>query len=139
MNGSAAGAELLGRVAERRVLIDSALVARFADLVGDHNPLHVDATKAAAGRFGRPIAHGMLVGSLFSSILATELPGPGTIYLSQTLVFRRPVPVGIEVIARVTCTAVDAEAGKATLATTILDEGEVICATGEALVLLPPV
>lgn len=130
-------ADLVGRIAERQVMIDAVLVGKFADLVGDHNPLHVDPVAAAAGRFGQPIAHGMLVGSLFSAMLATDLPGPGTIYLSQTLVFRRPVPVGSRVTVRVRCVSVDPEKRRATLETTIFDEAGVACVTGEALVLLP--
>lgn len=138
MTGPDVGAGLVGRVVERQVTIDAGLVSGFADLVDDHNPLHVDPVAAAAGRFGRPIAHGMLVGSLFSAILATELPGPGTIYLSQTLAFRRPVPVGAQVLVRVEYAAVDAGTGRATLATTVLDGDGAVCLSGEAVVLLPP-
>jgi acyl dehydratase len=128
---------ITGRVVERKVLISAALVARFADLVGDHNPLHVDPAAAAAGRFGAPVAHGMLVGSLFSGMLASRLPGPGTIYLSQSLVFRRPVPVGTRVTVRLRVSSVDAAAGRATIETMILDGAGEICVRGEAVVLLP--
>lgn len=127
----------VGQTVERQVEIDTDLVTRFADLVADHNPLHVDPVAAAAGRFGRPIAHGMLVSSLFSGMLATDMPGPGTIYLSQTLVFRRPVFIGSVVTVRLRCASLDPNGERATLETTILDEAGKACVTGEAVVLLP--
>ena len=56
------------------------MVVAFADLVGDHNPVHLDQAFAATTRFGRRIAHGMLVAGLMSSVIATDLPGPGCVY-----------------------------------------------------------
>lgn len=88
-----------------RTITDEMVVA-FADLVGDHNPVHLDEAFAATTRFGRRIAHGMLVAGLISSVIATDLPGPGTVYLSQTLRFKAPVYLGdtitvhIEVVKR---------------------------------------
>src|SRR5450830_825119 len=66
----------------------------FAILSGDVNPQHLDADYAAASRFHGVIAHGMLGGALISAVLGTRLPGPGTIYLGQTLSFRAPVRIG---------------------------------------------
>ncbi len=76
-----------------RTITDEMVVA-FADLVGDHNPVHLDEAFAATTRFGRRIAHGMLVAGLISSVIATDLPGPGSVYLSQTLRFKAPVYLG---------------------------------------------
>jgi acyl dehydratase len=126
----------VGRTASRHVTIDPALVASFAEVVADRNPLHLDADAAAASRFGRPIAHGMLIGSLFSGLIAHELPGPGAVYLGQSLVFRRPVYVGDAVTARVTCIAVDPERSRLTLETLVLDAGGEVCVRGEATVLV---
>ncbi len=87
------------RVEERDVLL-------FAAVSGDVNPVHLDAGFAAATVFGERIAHGMLTGAIISAALAMELPGPGTIYLGQTLRFRRPVKLGdtvtveLEVVAK---------------------------------------
>lgn len=68
-------------------------VRTFADLVGDHNPVHLDAEFAATTPFKEPICHGMLVASLFSGCLVDRF-GAGTIYLEQSVKFQRPVPVG---------------------------------------------
>ena len=67
------------------------MVTRFASLSGDHNPLHVDEDFAAKTRFGGRIAHGMLVGALFSRLVGMHLPGRDCLYLSQELEFREPV------------------------------------------------
>lgn len=92
----------IGRRAELRHTFRPADVEAYARLTGDMNPLHLDAAAAARGRFGRPVVHGMLTASLFSRLLAMELPGPGTIYLRQSLRFARPVWPNEEVVASVT-------------------------------------
>lgn len=74
----------------------------FALVSGDVNPAHLDAEFAASDLFGRVIAHGLWGGGLISAVLGTELPGPGTIYLSQSLRFRRPVGLGDTITASVT-------------------------------------
>ena len=74
----------------------------FAVMSGDVNPAHVDAEFARSDMFHKIIAHGMWGGALISTVLGTELPGPGTIYLSQTLHFRRPVLLGDTLSVRVT-------------------------------------
>ena len=74
----------------------------FALVSGDVNPAHLDPAYAATDPFGRVIAHGMWGGGLISSVLGTELPGPGTIYLSQSLQFLRPVSLGDRIVASVT-------------------------------------
>jgi phosphate acetyltransferase len=74
----------------------------FAAVSGDVNPAHLDAAFAAQGRFGHVIVHGMWTGALISAVLGTRLPGPGTIYLDQTLEFRHPVVPGDTITATVT-------------------------------------
>lgn len=76
-------------------------IEAFAKISGDTNPLHLDPDFASAAMFGRPIAHGFLVGSLISAILGKQLPGPGTIYLSQQLNFKKPVFPNEEITATV--------------------------------------
>lgn len=110
-------------------------VLRFAELVGDHNPVHVDEEFARKTRFGRCIAHGMWGASLISSILGTQLPGPGTIYLSQTMSFQAPIFPGDTVIARVTVLRVREDKRIITLETTCENEDGKLLLKGEAVVL----
>ena len=88
-------------------------VLAFADLSGDTNPVHLDDAYAAGTMFKQRIAHGFLTASLFSTVLGTKLPGPGCIYLSQSLKFRAPVHIGDEVVATRKITSLDAEKGRA--------------------------
>mgnify|MGYP003978322335 CR=1 FL=1 len=76
-------------------------VRLFAELSGDKNPIHLDSDYAKLNVFKKPIGHGMLVSSLTSSVLANNLPGPGTIYLGQSLKFFAPVYHGDELTAEV--------------------------------------
>jgi 3-hydroxybutyryl-CoA dehydratase len=108
----------------------------FAELTGDHNPVHLDEEFAQTSRFGRRIAHGMLGASLISAVLGTELPGTGSIYLSQTLQFLGPVYIGDVVTARVTVTKVRQDKSIVTLETVCENQrGETII-RGEAVVLV---
>src|SRR5437660_11352103 len=75
----------------------------FAIMSGDVNPAHVDPEYAHSSMFHEVIAHGMWGGSLISTVLGTEFPGPGTIYIGQTLRFSRPVEVGATITVKVTC------------------------------------
>lgn len=75
----------------------------FAALTGDVNPAHLDHDYAAGSMFGGVIAHGMFGGAMFSTVLGTVLPGPGTIYLGQTIRFTRPVKPGDRLTATVSC------------------------------------
>ena len=74
----------------------------FATVTGDKNPVHLDEAYAAKTMFKTRIAHGMLTASYISAVFGMELPGPGAIYVSQTLNFRGPVKIGDRVIAKVT-------------------------------------
>ena len=92
----------IGDSAEITKTIQQSDIHAFADVTGDHNPVHVDESFAKTTRFGRTIAHGMLSASLISAVLANKLPGEGSIYLGQTLQFVAPVFPGDEITARVT-------------------------------------
>ena len=87
----------------------------FAKVSGDVNPAHVDAAYAKTTRFGEVIAHGMLGGSLISTVLGTDLPGPGTIYVGQSLRFLRPVHPGDRLTVTVTVTSLDPTKRRAVL------------------------
>ena len=82
--------------------VGEADVTLFAGLSGDTNPLHLDQNFAAQTRFGDRIVHGMLAASLISTVFGTRLPGPGCVYLGQSLRFKAPVKLGDTVQARVT-------------------------------------
>ena len=111
-------------------------IKAFAELTGDHNPVHVDDSFAQTTKFGRRIAHGMLSASLISALLANKLPGQGTVYLSQTLKFVAPVFPNDTVTARVTVTNVREDKPIATLETICLNQNEEMVIKGEAVVLL---
>lgn len=112
-------------------------VQLFAVLSGDVNPQHLDAAYAESTRFQGVIAHGMLGGALISAVLGTHLPGPGTIYLGQTLQFLAPVRIGDQLRIGVTVTARDEPNKRLTLACTCTNQDGVIAITGEAKVVAP--
>lgn len=82
-------------------------VKTFAGLSGDHNPVHVDEEYAAASRFKKRIAHGLISGSFFSALFGTKLPGPGCVYVSQSFQFKKPVYLGDTVCAIAEVTGLD--------------------------------
>jgi 3-hydroxybutyryl-CoA dehydratase len=96
----------IGDCAQFSKVITEEDVLAFADISGDHNPVHVDPEFAATSMFGKQIAHGILSGSLISTVLGTKLPGENTIYLKQSFSFRKPVYFGelltavVEVISK---------------------------------------
>lgn len=124
------------RAAVTRV-IDAEMVEAFARLTGDTNPVHLDEDFAASTRFGRRIAHGMLLGGLISSVLANELPGRGTIYLSQTLSFKQPVFIGDTVTVTVTVLERNSHKPILSLQTICTNQHDTIVADGVATVLAP--
>ncbi len=126
----------LGRSATLTRTLAKEDIEAFARLSGDTNPLHVDAAYAEATLFKGTIAHGMLSASLISALLGTELPGPGTVYVSQSLKFKRPVRGGDEVEVKATVTALDPAKGLATLSTVCKVRGKVVV-EGEAVVQPP--
>src|SRR5204862_4846836 len=81
--------------------IASSDVVGFAQLTGDRNPIHLSEHFAAKTQFGGRIAHGLYTASLISAVIGTRLPGPGAVYLSQTLNFKAPVRIGDTVVAAV--------------------------------------
>ena len=125
-----------GMAAEMTRTVTETDVVLYAGLTGDFNPVHMDAVAAAASRFGGRIAHGMLTAGLVSAVLGTRLPGPGAVYLSQTLRFTAPVRIGDTVTARVEVLEVG-ERGRVRLATTARTQDGAQVLEGEALVWVP--
>jgi 3-hydroxybutyryl-CoA dehydratase len=81
--------------------VSEADIIAFAEITGDRNPVHLDADYAAKTIFKEKIAHGMLTAGYISAVFGMEMPGPGAIYVSQTLNFRAPVRAGDRVVAKV--------------------------------------
>lgn len=125
----------VGDTAELSKTITDEDVRTFADLTGDHNPVHLDEDYASQTRFKRRVAHGMLTASLISSALANKLPGEGTVYLSQSLKFVAPVYLDDTVTARVTVTDVREDKPIAMLETVCLNQRGETLVKGEAVVL----
>jgi 3-hydroxybutyryl-CoA dehydratase len=109
-------------------------VRRFAEIVGDSNPVHLDDDFAQGTVFGQRIAHGMIGASLISAVLGTRLPGPGTIYLGQTLSFKGPVFIGETITAEVTVVAKKPGKPIYTLQTTCRNHNGDVVIDGEAVV-----
>lgn len=126
----------VGQSASVAKTITEADILLFAAVSTDTNPVHLDAEAARASPFGERVAHGMLSAGLISAVLGTKLPGPGTVYLGQTLRFRAPVRIGDTVTATAEVSAYDPEKRRATLKTTCTVAGKVVI-DGEATVLVP--
>ncbi|MFM2149678.1 MAG: hypothetical protein RLZZ187_1984 [Pseudomonadota bacterium] len=126
----------VGQKASFGKTITEADIVLFAAVTGDTNPMHLNAEYAKDSIFGERIAHGMLAAGLITKVMGTQLPGPGTIYLSQSLRFRKPVRIGDTVTATVEITALNAEKHRATLTTVCTVKGEPVL-EGEALVAVP--
>jgi 3-hydroxybutyryl-CoA dehydratase len=118
-----------------RTVTESDIVL-FAGVSGDMNPVHLDAEYAEKTVFKGRIAHGMLSAAFISTVLGTKLPGPGTVYLAQSLTFKAPVRIGDTVTATCEVVALDGEKKRATLRTVCTVGGKPVV-EGEALVMVP--
>ncbi|MCE7949034.1 MAG: enoyl-CoA hydratase [Chloroflexi bacterium CFX4] len=127
----------VGARASRTKQITDADIRAFAAASGDTNSVHLDEEYAKTTRFGRRIAHGMLTASLISAVLGNDLPGMGTIYLSQTVNFKAPVYLDDTITATVEVTAFREEKRIATLRTTCTNQDGVLVVEGEATVIAP--
>ena len=116
--------------------VTEADIMAFAGVSGDTNPIHLHEGFAKSTRFGQRIAHGMLSGSFISTVIGTKLPGPGAIYVSQTMNFMAPVLIGDTITAVATVTAIDATKRRVTIKTQCLN-GDKVVIDGEAVVLVP--
>lgn len=123
----------VGQAAEATHLIEASVIEAFGHAVGDLNPVHFDEAYAATTPFGGRIAHGMLAGGYISALIAGALPGPGSIYKSQTLDFLRAVRIGDELVVRVEITALNEAKAQVTLST-VCKVGRKAMVRGEAVV-----
>jgi len=106
----------------------------FAMVSGDHNPIHLDAEYAGRSLFGKRIAHGFLIGSLISAVLGNDLPGPGSIYLGQTLRFLAPIHIGDTVTVTVKVIGLREDKRIVTLHTICTNQLGTVVLSGEATV-----
>lgn len=126
----------IGASASLDKTVTEADVVAFAAVSLDANPVHLDEAYAQTTRFGGRIAHGMLAASLVSAVLGTRLPGPGTIYLSQSLAFKGPVRLGDTITATATVKAVKDGKPIVTLDTVVTNQRGEVVLSGEAVVLV---
>ena len=126
----------VGMTATTGKTITEADILMYAAVSTDTNPTHLNAEFAAGGPFKERVAHGMLTAGLISAVLGTQLPGPGTVYLAQTLRFRGPVKIGDTVTATVEVTEINLDKKRATLKTHCVAVGKTVI-EGEATVLVP--
>lgn len=126
----------IGLTETLRKTIDSSDVVGFAEVTGDRNPIHLSEHFAAQTPFGTRIAHGLYTASLISAVLGTRLPGPGAVYISQTLNFRAPVKIGDTVEVTVTVAELMPDKRRARLTCTC-SVGVDVVLDGEAWVKVP--
>ena len=112
-------------------------VYTYAGVSGDFNPAHVNEVEAQKGMFGKRIAHGMLSAGFISTVLGTQLPGPGTIYMGQELRFTKPVFFGDTITATVTVAELIPEKNRAILDTVCTDQNGEVVIKGKATVMPP--
>ena len=127
----------VGQTVEWTRPVTDAAIQQFADATGDHNPVHLDDAAAARTPFGGRIAHGMLTAGFVSAAIAGVLPGPGTIYLSQSLRFLRPVRPGDAVTVRLEVLEVFETRRRVRLATVCTNQRGEVVVDGDAVVMVP--
>lgn len=120
---------------ERHISADD--VKQFAEIVGDLNPIHLDAEFAERSFFKKRIVHGAFVAGLISKVLGMDFPGQGTVYISQTSAFKRPVHVDMTVKVEVKVTEVIADKRRLVLDTNVYNEKGEVCLAGSATVWIP--
>jgi 3-hydroxybutyryl-CoA dehydratase len=116
--------------------VSAADINAFAEVSGDRNPVHLDAEYAATTMFKERIAHGMLSAAYISAIFGMQMPGPGAIYMSQTLQFRAPVKIGDTVVSTVKVTELIPEKKRVKFACECTVNGSPVV-LGEAMLMVP--
>ncbi len=126
----------VGQEASTSSTVTADVIGAFADVSGDRNPVHIDAEYAAATMFKERIAHGMLSAAYISAVFGMQLPGPGAIYISQTLAFKAPVKIGDTVVTTVKVAELVAEKKRAKFETVCSVNGKPVV-QGEAVLMVP--
>jgi 3-hydroxybutyryl-CoA dehydratase len=126
----------LGMEASFAKTVTEADIMAFAEVTGDKNPVHIDEDYAAKTKFKGRVAHGMLTAGYISAVFGMELPGPGAIYVSQTLNFRAPVRIGDQAIAKVKVVELIPAKRRARF-DCVCSVGDTIVLEGEAILMVP--
>ena len=121
-----------GAVAERSMTVTAESVTAFAELTGDYNPLHFDEAFAAQTRFGRLVAQGGITTGLLHALVAMDMPGPGTVFLSQDWKFTAPVFIGDTITARAEVVSVHESKPVTQLAVKVTRQDDEVVLSGEA-------
>ena len=137
MIGKTIGEMKVGDFAEFAKTVSETDVYLYAGITGDFNPAHVNQAYAEKTFFKTRIAHGMLTAGFISTILGTKLPGPGTIYLKQSLAFLAPVRIGDTITARAEVVELKVEKNRARFRTTCVNQEGTMVLDGEAEVMPP--
>ena len=137
MSGKAIGNLKVGDSAEFTKTVSETDIYLYAGVSGDFNPAHINEEYAKETFFKTRIAHGMLPASFISTVIGTKLPGPGTIYLDQSLKFLAPVRIGDTITARVEVKEIMAKRNKVRLKTTCTNQNGITILEGEAVVSPP--
>ncbi len=127
----------VGDASEWHKTVTETDVVLYAGITGDFNPVHINAVAAAQSSFGSRIAHGMLTAGFISAAIANGVPGPGAIYLTQSLTFRSPVRIGDTISARVEIIEIHQRRRRIRLATVCRNQDGAVVLDGEAVVLVP--
>ncbi|MCM1236717.1 MAG: MaoC family dehydratase [Ruminococcus flavefaciens] len=127
----------IGDFYEEAIVVSSEMVEVFAKVTGDDNPIHLDEEYANKSYFKKRILHGMLMGGFISKIIGMNLPGEGTIYLSQELKFLNPAYVGEEIIVRIEVIKKIMDTNRLVLKTVCKSLDGKILVDGTAMVLPP--
>lgn len=124
----------VGQTARRTITVSEEMVADYTRITGDYNPLHFGAEFTSRTRFGRLMAQGGITTGLLHALVAMDMPGPGTVFVSQEWRFPKPVYIGDTITAEAAVTSVVEGRPMATLGFVVRNEGEEVVLEGEATV-----
>jgi|SRR6056297_1027500 len=125
----------IGDQYEEEFIVTDQKVKSFAEISGDDNPVHINDEFAAKTRFGKRIAHGILITSFISKVIGRNFPGDGTIYVSQEVKFKRPVFINDRVIVKIEVLEKKDSKNRLILSTTVLNEEKKAVIEGKAEVM----
>lgn len=126
----------VGQFYEKEFIVSENVGEAYAKISQDYNPIHLDSETAQRTRFKKKIVHGMLIGSYISGVIGNEFPGAGSVYISQEIIFKRPVYYNTKIIIRVEVAGIDSEKGHVLLKTQCYDMDNKTLVDGNAKILL---
>lgn len=127
----------VGQQAQLCRIVSEDDIIKFANLSGDMNYVHTNTLEAEKLGFKGKICHGLLIGAFISTVIGTNLPGPGSVYLNQTFSFKKPAYVGDTVTAKVEIISIDAVRRSVTLKTWAVNQNGECLVDGEAIIKVP--